>query len=44
MPKPSFNERHQFIRNAIKEDLLQFALPALLIFTAAHPSSIIPHK
>ena len=34
MPKPSFNERHQFIRNAIREDLLQFVLPALLIFTA----------
>jgi hypothetical protein len=31
MPKPSFNERHQFIRHAIKETLLQFALPALLI-------------
>jgi protein-S-isoprenylcysteine O-methyltransferase Ste14 len=34
MAKPSFNEKHQFTRNAIKEDLLQFALPALLIFTA----------
>jgi protein-S-isoprenylcysteine O-methyltransferase Ste14 len=34
MAKRSFNERHQFIRNAIKEDLLQFALPAFLIFTA----------
>jgi protein-S-isoprenylcysteine O-methyltransferase Ste14 len=33
MPKPGFNEKHQISRNAIKEDLLQFALPALLIFT-----------
>ena len=34
MAKRSYLERHQIIRNAIREDLLQFALPALLIFTA----------
>ena len=31
MFKPGFNEKSQFVRNAIKEVLLQFAFPALLI-------------
>ena len=34
MAKRDFNEKHRFTRNAINEDLLQFALPGLLIFTA----------
>ena len=34
MAKLGYNEKHQLARNAIREDLLQFAIPALLIFTA----------
>ena len=34
MAKRSYLEKHQIIQNAIRQDLLQFALPALLIFTA----------
>jgi protein-S-isoprenylcysteine O-methyltransferase Ste14 len=34
MANRDFNKKHQLTHNAIKEDLLQFALPALLIFTA----------
>ncbi|MCP4250250.1 MAG: DUF1295 domain-containing protein, partial [bacterium] len=30
----SFLERHRIVRNAIKQDLLQFALPGLVVFTA----------
>ena len=34
MPKRGFLERHGIVRNAIKEDVLYFAIPALLVFTA----------
>lgn len=34
MPKRSFLEREGIVRNAIKEDVLYFAIPALLVFTA----------
>lgn len=34
MPKRGFIERQGIVRNAIKEDLLIFAAPALLVFTA----------
>jgi protein-S-isoprenylcysteine O-methyltransferase Ste14 len=34
MVKRGFLERHGIVRNAIREDMLYFALPALLFFTA----------
>ncbi len=34
MAKRSFLSRHRIVRNAIREDLLYFAIPALLVFTA----------
>jgi protein-S-isoprenylcysteine O-methyltransferase Ste14 len=34
MAKGGFLKRHGIVRNAIKEDMLYFALPALLVFTA----------
>lgn len=34
MPKRGFLEREGIVRNAIKEDLLYFATPALIVFTA----------
>lgn len=34
MPKRSFLEREDIVRNAIKKDVLYFAIPALLVFTA----------
>jgi protein-S-isoprenylcysteine O-methyltransferase Ste14 len=34
MAKGGFLKRHGIVRNAIREDILYFAIPALLIFTA----------
>jgi len=34
MAKRGFLTRHQIVRNAIREDVLYFAIPALLVFTA----------
>jgi protein-S-isoprenylcysteine O-methyltransferase Ste14 len=34
MTKRGFLEKHHIVRNAIREDLLYFALPALLVFIA----------
>jgi protein-S-isoprenylcysteine O-methyltransferase Ste14 len=34
MAKRGFLARHGIVRNAIREDMLYFALPALLVFTA----------
>ena len=34
MPKRSFLEREDIVKNAIKKDVLYFAIPALLVFTA----------
>ncbi len=34
MAKRGFLTRHRIVRNAIREDMLYFALPALLVFTA----------
>jgi protein-S-isoprenylcysteine O-methyltransferase Ste14 len=34
MPKRGFLEREGIVHNAIKEDVLYFAIPALLVFTA----------
>ena len=34
MPKRSFLEREGIVRNAIEKDVLYFAIPALLVFTA----------
>jgi protein-S-isoprenylcysteine O-methyltransferase Ste14 len=34
MPKRGFLKKHGIVRNAIKEDMLYFAIPALLVFTA----------
>lgn len=34
MAKRGYLKRHRIVRNAIKEDLLYFAIPAILIFTA----------
>jgi protein-S-isoprenylcysteine O-methyltransferase Ste14 len=34
MPKRGFLTRHGIERNAIRKDILQFAIPALLVFTA----------
>ena len=34
MPKRSYLERESIVRNAIKKDVLYFAIPALLVFTA----------
>ena len=34
MAKRGFLTRHRIVRNAIREDVLYFALPALLVFTA----------
>jgi len=34
MAKRGFLTRHQIVRNAIREDMLYFALPAVLVFTA----------
>jgi protein-S-isoprenylcysteine O-methyltransferase Ste14 len=34
MAKRGFLERHRIVRNAIREDILYFALPALLVFSA----------
>jgi protein-S-isoprenylcysteine O-methyltransferase Ste14 len=34
MPKRSFLEREGIVRNATKKDVLYFAIPALLVFTA----------
>ena len=32
MPKRGFLARHGIVRNAIREDILQFAIPAIIIF------------
>ena len=34
MPKPGFLARQGIVRNAVREDVLYFAIPALLVFTA----------
>ena len=34
MAKRGFLERHRIVRNAIREDILYFALPAILVFSA----------
>jgi protein-S-isoprenylcysteine O-methyltransferase Ste14 len=34
MPERGFRARHGIVRDAIREDLLQFALPAIVVFTA----------
>ena len=34
MAKGGFLARHGIVRNAIREDMLYFALPGLLVFTA----------
>ncbi len=34
MTKPGFLKNHGIVRNAIREDVLYFAIPALLVFTA----------
>ena len=34
MTKPGFLKNHGIVRNAIREDMLYFAIPALLVFTA----------
>ena len=34
MAKRGFLKRHGIVRNAIREDMLYFAIPALLVFTA----------
>jgi len=34
MAKRGFLERHRIVRNAIREDLLYFAIPAVLVFSA----------
>ena len=34
MAKDGFLKRHRIVRNAIREDMLYFALPGLLVFTA----------
>ncbi len=34
MPKRGFLKNHGIVRNAVREDVLYFAIPALLVFTA----------